>query len=174
MYLVDTVQVVLLCISFIHLFLHSNRMVSIDLKLKRATSLRDASNWSSVGSSPLWMYLLKGLAYIHKGAEKEVGFKYVRNTRDINCDKFHTNSLSLILSPLLTSGCVETCFSLLSAVTTNWANNFLRMSSPGEYEARAATSSRLLAPARLPALAIRSGRRQKRRKKTRKRVYGGV
>ena len=62
--------------------------------------------------------------------------------------------ISLSLS-LLTSGWVDTCFSLLSAVTTNWANSFLRMSSPGDEEDEmAAISSLLLVVAMLPALAI--------------------
>ena len=61
--------------------------------------------------------------------------------------------ISLCLS-LLTSGWVDTCFSLLSAVTTNWANSFLRMSSPGDEEDIAAISSLLLVVAMLPALAI--------------------
>ena len=61
----------------------------------------------------------------------------------------------IISLSLLTSGWVDTCFSLLSAVTTNWANSFLRMSSPGDEEDdMAAISSLLLVVAMLPALAI--------------------
>ena len=67
LYLVDTVHVVLLCISFISFFLHSNSVVSIDRRLNLATSFNEANNWSRVGSSPLCMYLIKGLAWGRKG-----------------------------------------------------------------------------------------------------------